>query len=579
MQSPSFDQQAIGPMYSNSSQYLITTLHQTPSDDDISCKLIGQIDPVLLKLSQNTNAFSSVADGRMGPESAGADPTPSVSSGHARPPGSEGIDVENRYGLQSTQPPVLSPDAPASLHSGSVKYTTSVRALSPDGNIVESEIVRNYEIPGDALNEHSDHLIDEREQHGIWLDGLTGKRENESRPSLNLMTHLKVTRSPDGAHTVSDFSDKCIQGSSSIPLGASATTPVEETVKKSRTCLSPLHHGAEAPVTKAGAENRLDFREPEPEREGECDAEVSEYRPMIIEETNQLPSSCKINNAARADIIRLQRVLQDTCDDLETIQNGIIVRDFTPCIQFRDRIGLIPNILNELITKLDYSPYEKDLWEARDGIVRVLEEVQHQPALIMMRLVELGFYVYEIGSLLGEDVLPPCFAPMVHAIQTRIQRLSAGRIVRQIVYVPQTFDPVVATYYKDRRIERIENFCSCRVRLLNPSHPRAAFCPPDCRTLQVDFDPVRGKHVGFLDLLNRCLHPKHCYARIAATVMRRANGTELELKGHEVVDLRFSEPRPRLAEIRADICAGPKKRILAPGKGGDSDVLSKSTLV
>ncbi|OON13891.1 hypothetical protein X801_10324, partial [Opisthorchis viverrini] len=297
-----------------------------------------------------------------------------------------------------------------------------------------------------------------------------------------------------------------------------------------------------------------------------------------IEDTKRnVCHSSKITNLSRSYIGKLRALLKDACKDLGDIQSGIAQRDFRPCKPFIERVDQVPHILKELIPTLEYSPYEKDLWKARDDIIRTLDVTRDKPALIILRLLELGFYIFEVGALLCENILPPRFAHLVHAILSRVHRLSAGRVVRQIIHVPKSFDPLVSTYCKDRRLERIENFCNCQIRLLEPTHPRSEFCPPDCRTLEVNFDPVRGKHVGFLDLLNRCVHPKRCVARIATTVLRRANGTESEIRGHEL--MQASQPRPRLLEVRADICAGPRQHLAGMRGATESEVLSKSAFV
>ncbi|VDP89735.1 unnamed protein product [Echinostoma caproni] len=158
---------------------------------------------------------------------------------------------------------------------------------------------------------------------------------------------------------------------------------------------------------------------------------------------------------------------------------------------------------------------------------------------------------------------------------SRFQRLSSGRVVRQIIYVPNSFDSIVSTYYRDRRLERIENFCSCHVRLLSPTHPRAAMCPPGCRTLEVNFDPVRGRYLGFHDLLSRCVHPKRRMSRVALTVVRHPNGSETQVQTHELARLDLIGPRPRLVEIRADMCTKPKLSNYQKGAVFITDILSE----
>ncbi|KAF7246428.1 hypothetical protein EG68_10578 [Paragonimus skrjabini miyazakii] len=591
--SPLLHPHALFPLYPHACRYLVQTINQLPSISDQEIQQpLRQSEPFLFKLDQNLNAFETDSSGgQTENESVGADPASNVSSGgQMRPPDIEVTNPDESVNqLSNPQTTTAGSEHQGSIHSGSIKYTTSVRALSPDGNLVESEIVRNYEIPSEKLAERPDHLIDETEQHDIWLEGLSGRQnDDESRPSINLTTRIKVSRTSDVAPSGSDCSEKGAHGSSTMPLGASAITPFEldAPMDHRRTSSKCQLQETEAMEDRKGQVSSVQDKtalseERHRDTQHQIANVVDETVLLSFEECREVQRISKVSDAARKEINKLRDILRTVCTSLDDIQEGIVHRNFEPCVQFCDGLQVIPIIIRNLIPKLDYSPYEKDLWKAYNGIVAILEEVKEQPSLIIMRLVELGFYIYEIGTLLGEDVIPVCFAPVVHAIQTRVHRLCAGRVVRQIIYVPHSFDPVVATYYKDRRLERIENFCSCQIRLLEPSHPRAAYCPPDCRTLQVDFDPVRGKHVGLLDLLNRCIHPKQNVARIAVTIMRRANGTELELKAHELLQLRSSEARPRLLDVRADICLGPKESFAGgPGsKIGDSDVLSKSTLV
>ncbi|KAA0186075.1 hypothetical protein FBUS_09965 [Fasciolopsis buskii] len=89
--------------------------------------------------------------------------------------------------------------------------------------------------------------------------------------------------------------------------------------------------------------------------------------------------------------------------------------------------------------------------------------------------------------------------------------------------------------------------------MLNPTHPRAALCPPGCRTLDVHFDPVRGRYIGFHGLLDRCLHPKRRVSRIALTVLRRPDGSEVQLQSHELARLPMIGARPRLSDVRANL--------------------------
>ncbi|VDP83335.1 unnamed protein product [Echinostoma caproni] len=128
----------------------------------------------------------------------------------------------------------------------------------------------------------------------------------------------------------------------------------------------------------------------------------------------------KITDPARVEIDHMRRVLDSVCDDLVSILESILNRDFTACTVFYDHIRVLPMILGRLIAKLGYSPFEKELWQTQESLMRMMEEVKTKPSMILLRLVELGFYIFEVGYLIGEKILPFNFASRVHAIQTRI---------------------------------------------------------------------------------------------------------------------------------------------------------------
>ncbi|KAF8561845.1 hypothetical protein P879_07442 [Paragonimus westermani] len=138
---------------------------------------LKQNEPFLFELDRNVNAFEADSSGSQTENvSVDADPASSVSSGgQMRPPDIKVTDPdESANQISNPQTTAANLEHQGSKHSGSIKYTTSVRALSPYGNLVEFETVRNYEIPNEKLGERPGHLIDETEQHDIWLERLSG---------------------------------------------------------------------------------------------------------------------------------------------------------------------------------------------------------------------------------------------------------------------------------------------------------------------------------------------------------------------------------------------------------------------
>nr|VZI28363.1 unnamed protein product [Spirometra erinaceieuropaei] len=155
-----------------------------------------------------------------------------------------------------------------------------------------------------------------------------------------------------------------------------------------------------------------------------------------------------------------------------------------------------------------------------------------------------------------EDLIPGSFTLAIHTIQSRIYRLHTGRVIRQIYYVPQDFDPVVATYFKSRRLIRIESFCHCRIVLLDPSDPRCNLCPDGYRTIEVNFHEEKGRYLGFANLLNAVATSKIYTARVVATVFRRLSGVECDLSPEDLLKLESAEPRQTYYTLRSDLKSG-----------------------
>lgn len=104
---------------------------------------------------------------------------------------------------------------------------------------------------------------------------------------------------------------------------------------------------------------------------------------------------------------------------------------------------------------------------------------------------------------------------------------------------------------------RVEAFCHCRIVLLPPTDPRAVYCPPGRRTIEVNFDETKGRFLGFANVLSRmCPVPQENAVRLVATVFRRFSGFEIEMTNSEVVEMNAAEPRLRYCEIQSDLYLG-----------------------
>ncbi|VDM30885.1 unnamed protein product [Hydatigera taeniaeformis] len=264
--------------------------------------------------------------------------------------------------------------------------------------------------------------------------------------------------------------------------------------------------------------------------------------------------SNKITEESMCYIREMYKVVGTLFQRLSEAVDLIPCRDFSLCGQI---LGLMQQFHENFVNMLKclrYSPYEEEMLPLNAGLDQLLEELEVQPAFVLVRMIEFGYFLYEIGRLLNEEFIPPCFVALIHKIQTRLYRLRSGRVVRQIFFVPNTYDPIVSTYYKSRQILRIENFCRCKVVLLPPEDPRAIDCPMGWRCLEVNFDEQHGRYLAFKKLLvEACPVPLNRPIVSIATVFRRLNGSEGQMSLEELCNYEVSRPRVSIGELAHDI--------------------------
>nr|VZI50520.1 unnamed protein product [Spirometra erinaceieuropaei] len=266
--------------------------------------------------------------------------------------------------------------------------------------------------------------------------------------------------------------------------------------------------------------------------------------------------SRKITAEARKDIKKMHEIMRTIFDKIAQAEDLIVKRDFSVCDQIIEDMQQFQSTYANLIGHLRYSPYKEEMDYINECLMKMIDELEIQPPFVLLRLVEFGYHVYEIGQHIREDLIPGSFTLAIHTIQSRIYRLHTGRVIRQIYYVPQDFDPVVATYFKSRRLIRIESFCHCRIVLLDPSDPRCNLCPDGYRTIEVNFHEEKGRYLGFANLLNAVATSKIYTARVVATVFRRLSGVECDLSPEDLLKLESAEPRQTYYTLRSDLKSG-----------------------
>ncbi|KAL5970606.1 hypothetical protein TSMEX_001665 [Taenia solium] len=279
---------------------------------------------------------------------------------------------------------------------------------------------------------------------------------------------------------------------------------------------------------------------------------------LTYNDTGETPKhrSFKITSAAREAINKLHELLSDFFDKLLGALDCLNKCDFSFCSEMVCLICRIQKTITELIENLRYGTYKNELDDINDRLLVMLDELLLNPHYILLRLVEFGFNIYELGGHLREELLPYSFAQIVHKVQSRLYRLQTGRIVRQIYFVPDSMDPVIGTYFKSRRLLKLEHFCHCSVVLLPPDDPRSIYCPMHYRTIEVNFDCKKGRYVGFQQLLNQCASEKGIPPRLVASVYKRLSGAEVEISLKDLCEMETTEARISYDTIRGDMASG-----------------------
>eukprot|EP00108_Taenia_solium_P007567 TsM_001224100 transcript=TsM_001224100 gene=TsM_001224100 len=130
--------------------------------------------------------------------------------------------------------------------------------------------------------------------------------------------------------------------------------------------------------------------------------------------------SNKITDKSMCHIREMYKVVGTLFQRLSEAVNLIPCRDFSLCSQILCLMQQFHENFVNMLKCLRYSPYEEEMLPLNAGLDQLLEELEVQPAFVLVRMIEFGYFLYEIGRLLNEEFIPPCFVALIHKIQTRL---------------------------------------------------------------------------------------------------------------------------------------------------------------
>ncbi len=161
--------------------------------------------------------------------------------------------------------------------------------------------------------------------------------------------------------------------------------------------------------------------EPAPSLYCQTTSRVSRYSKMYNDNgETPLERSFKITSSAREDINKMHKILESFFDMLLTALEALPKKDFSICDDMLGLICQVQSTLVDLIEHLRYGPYKHELEEINDRLIAMIDELEVSPPFVLLRLVEFGFNIYELGNRLREELLPSSFAHLVHKVQSRI---------------------------------------------------------------------------------------------------------------------------------------------------------------
>lgn len=134
-------------------------------------------------------------------------------------------------------------------------------------------------------------------------------------------------------------------------------------------------------------------------------------------------ASCneKITKDARDHLNALYGVVDDLFIALSKAPELIDKYDFTNVGELVSIVEKIAETMFDVTEQLCYSPLITEITNLCTSVAGIVDYASTIPALIYVRLVDLGFYIHEFGNLLSEEILPIEFASLVQRIETHLR--------------------------------------------------------------------------------------------------------------------------------------------------------------
>uniref|UniRef100_A0A5K3EHB1 ANK_REP_REGION domain-containing protein n=1 Tax=Mesocestoides corti TaxID=53468 RepID=A0A5K3EHB1_MESCO len=240
---------------------------------------------------------------------------------------------------------------------------------------------------------------------------------------------------------------------------------------------------------------------------------VKQYKSANLGHGIQLESVSSTDNPtleAPDILLVIRETVTKLTNDIIDVDEELSKKNFGPCFSIVEHLRVLPNMLLSLIDHLHYTHQEFELI----AVAKSLKELR--------------------------------------------ERLKVGHVVRQYFHIPTRADVIITPYNKDRQLVRLEEECCCVVNLLHPNDPRAQYCPPNHRTIEVLYDEEHGRFETFCHRLNRILASRRCTARLVTTILRHFNGHEVAMTAERAADLLNPNHRPRYEDVRAFVVSGSR---------------------
>ena len=130
--------------------------------------------------------------------------------------------------------------------------------------------------------------------------------------------------------------------------------------------------------------------------------------------------SHKITCDCRVLILEMYKIVGKIFQLLTEAVDMIPCKDFSKCGEILSLMQSFHENFVKMLKSLRYSPYEEEMLSINCGLNHLLEDLELQPAFVLVRMIEFGYFLYEIGRLINEEFIPSCFVHLIHTIQTRL---------------------------------------------------------------------------------------------------------------------------------------------------------------